>query len=290
MVLEISCKIYWIMVSFWWKSPSWLAYILYTYFLNLWPSYHEHRSSEARYKTKFEINWPQILSLLQFSKINLAEGLKTGFVNFNSHDEIKGWKKISGQVDNHIFQLEPLHKGIQWSDLYPEWIDEDRKFEVPNCPLFPMPNVRNELKLKLVVVKVPCNDHLDSARDIIRLQVQLAAAHVASSTRATHVLLLDSCQPLPNLFTCDSLVMKQENAWLFEVDHAKIRKRLTLPIGSCELAVTMTESMTCKYLCIHNILVTRGFRYFPMLKERAYLCPSFAWTFLTISLWRRGWI
>ena len=238
-------------------------------------SFTEQHSLDARYKTKFEINWHQISSLLQSSRITWAEGLKTGLVNFNSREEIKEWSKFSGQVDYSIFPFDHLDNEIQWVDLYPEWIDEDGKFEVPKCPILPMPNVRNKLKLNLVVVKVPCNDHVSSSRDVVRLQVQLAAAHVALHTEATYVLILDLCRPLPNLFPCDGLVGKRESAWLFEVDHLKLRKKLRLPVGSCELAVPMVErNCKCIYICV-CVYTTRGLKHFPVLKEKAHFPACF---------------
>lgn len=202
-------------------------------------SFTESAHSKERYITHISINWLEVSSLLGSLKVNNVEGLKTGLVNFNKHEEIQEWKKFSGQINSVLYPFEHVPEDLQWTDLYPEWIDEEELFEVPKCPHFPMPYVRHGISLDLVVVKVPCHHHASSSRDVARLQVELAAAHVASSTQAAHVLLLDSCQPLPNLFTCSDLVSKRDNAWLFKVDFAKLRKKLALPVGSCELAVPL---------------------------------------------------
>lgn len=202
-------------------------------------SFTESAHSKERYITQISINWSEVSSLLGSLKVNKVEGLKTGLVNFNKHEEIQEWKEFSGQTNSVLYPFEHVPEDVQWTDLYPEWIDEEELFEVPKCPHFPMPHVRHGISLDLVVVKVPCHHHASSSRDVARLQVELAAAHVASSTQAAHVLLLDSCQPLPNLFTCSDLVSKRDNAWLFKVDFAKLRKKLALPVGSCELAVPL---------------------------------------------------
>eukprot|EP00250_Pteridium_aquilinum_P008533 c18022_g1_i1 orf=1101-2972(-) len=202
-------------------------------------SFTESAQSKERYNTHISIKWSEVASLLGSVKANDAEGLKTGLVNFNKHEEVQEWKEFVGQKQSVLFPFEHVHEDLQWADLYPEWIDEEEENEVPKCPYLPLPFVKHGTRLDLVVVKLPC--HGSWSRDVARLQVELASAHVASSTQATHVLVLDSCRPLPNLLTCGDLVGKAANAWLFKVDLRKLRKKLSLPVGSCELAVPLED-------------------------------------------------
>ncbi|KAI5065845.1 hypothetical protein GOP47_0018469 [Adiantum capillus-veneris] len=202
-------------------------------------SFTESINSKERYNTQIPITWAEIASLLGSLKVNNAEELKVGLVNFNKREEVKEWEEFVGQRHSFLFPFEHMHEDVQWADLYPEWIDEEEQDGVPKCPYMPMPNVKQGTRLDLVVVKVPCRGSW--SRDVARLQVELAGAHVALYTDASHLLVLDSCTPLPNLFGCSNLVVKAANAWLFKMDLPMLKKKLALPVGSCELAVPLED-------------------------------------------------
>lgn len=202
-------------------------------------SFTESTQSKERYNTQIPVKWTEVASLLELLKVKSTEVLKIGLVNFNEREEFQEWEEFVGERRSILFPFEHVHEDVQWADLYPEWIDEEEQNEVPRCPLVPMPRVKRGTRLDLVVVKVPCRGSW--SRDVARLQVELASAHVASYTEATHVLVLDSCRPLPNLFSCGDIVAKAANAWLVKVDLPTLRKKLALPVGSCELAVPLED-------------------------------------------------
>jgi hypothetical protein len=200
------------------------------------------------------MNWPQVRSILDSLKIDGAQSLKIGLLNFNSHDEIREWVELTGQEDYTVFLFEHVHESVRWEDLYPEWIDEEEVYEIPKCPFLPMPHiVRHGILLDLIVVKIPSSSsNMLWSRDVARLHVQLSAAHVATSSQAKHVLAIDSYRPLPNLFRCAEIKSKGENAWLFELDLEILRKRLSLPFGSCELSVPSESKGMCMPLDVNR--------------------------------------
>lgn len=238
---------------------------------NFRTSFTESARSKERYYAQFSINWSEISSLLGSVSANRAGGLKLGLVNIDQPSEIQEWQAFAGENKVRQFGLEHVPERLQWTDLFPEWIDEEQVFEVPKCPYFPMPFVRKGTKLDLVVAKLPCSHHW--SRDVVRLQVQLAAGVVASSTETAHVLVLSTCRPLPNLFTCGELLAERPNAWLFKVDLVKLRKKLALPVGSCELAVPLER----KPLPIFNKESAKREAYATILHSAAlYVCGAIA--------------
>lgn len=77
-----------------------------------------------------------------------------------------------------------------------------------------------------------------------RLQVLLSAASVASQTGGDgkgkqRVLLRSACRPALNLFPCAELVSSEGEWWLYAVDVERMRERLALPVGSCELSLSV---------------------------------------------------
>lgn len=123
--------------------------------------------------------------------------------------------------------------------LYPEWIDEEQEDEVPSCPNIPRLQVPRK-RLDLIVVKLPCRDEGNWSRDVARLHLQLAAAELAASAKGyypVHLLFVTKCFPIPNLFTCKELVVREGNSWLYTPNLDVLRQKLQLPVGSCELAL-----------------------------------------------------
>ena len=185
---------------------------------------------------------PQGASLLE--RIRLGKRPSIGLLNIN-REEASGWQDFAhGRMPTH-FPVGKMNESLQWSDLYPEWIDEEELYESPVCPPLPMPCVRKGIKLDLVVAKAPCHKNLElgGERDVKRLQILLSAASIASQTghKAMNVLILSECRPLVNLFPCMELLEHQGNAWLYDVNLVKMRKRLVLPVGSCELSLSLFD-------------------------------------------------
>ncbi|KAL2631304.1 hypothetical protein R1flu_015990 [Riccia fluitans] len=165
--------------------------------------------------------------------------LKIGLVNVGREEQGK-WKlftQVWGKL--YLFPFRSVTSlGLTWNDLYPEWIDEEEISEIPKCPHLPLPSVSRGISLDVVITKVPgaCSSK-ESRRDIRRLQLMLAGATVASQTQTILVMIVSKCRPPVNLFTCDELLEVKDDVWLYQVDSRKLRKRLAVPVGSCELAL-----------------------------------------------------
>ncbi|KAL3680617.1 hypothetical protein R1sor_023573 [Riccia sorocarpa] len=171
--------------------------------------------------------------------------LRIGLVNVGDEDERK-WAmltKESGRV--YVFPFVPVSTfSLTWTDFYPGWIDEEAAFTStgPKCPCMPLPSIDDGTKLDVVIAKAPGNcSEPEWRRDLSRLQIMLATATVASQTQSPAVAIISKCRPPLNLFTCDELLEVQDDLWLFQVDFDRLRKRLAVPVGACELALTHNE-------------------------------------------------
>ena len=73
------------------------------------------------------------------------------------------------------------------------------------------------------------------------LQMLLGAANVAVQTGngSIYVLVLSECRPIVNLFTCVELLEHRDQGWLFKVDIEKMKKRISVPVGSCQLSAPL---------------------------------------------------
>lgn len=69
----------------------------------------------------------------------------------------------------------------------------------------------------------------------------LGAAKVAVQTGngSIYVLVLSECRPIVNLFTCGELFEHRDQGWLFKVDIELMKKRILLPVGSCQLSAPL---------------------------------------------------
>jgi len=155
-----------------------------------------------------------------------------------AQEEASRWQEYAHGIPPVHFPLARVNQSLEWSDFFPEWIDEEEQYGLqPECPPLPVPCVNNQ-KLDLVVTRVPCGD--DGERNVQRLQLLLAAASVASQTgdEWMHVLVRSECRPALNLFPCEELRKREGPWWLYRVDIVKMRRRLALPVGSCELSLS----------------------------------------------------
>lgn len=77
-------------------------------------------------------------------------------------------------------------------------------------------------------------------------QILLGAATLAVATgkESVLVLIISECRPLVNLFKCGELREHQDQGWLYEVNVEELRKRISLPIGSCQLSVLLNDTGT----------------------------------------------
>ncbi|KAL0449798.1 UNVERIFIED_CONTAM: UDP-glucuronate:xylan alpha-glucuronosyltransferase 1 [Sesamum latifolium] len=195
--------------------------------------------SDPRYISDLDISWEEILTALnQLPDDDKIQ--RVGLLNFNKN-EIHKWQHFIPDANHTILHLDYADKNLMWESLYPEWIDEVQENEVPSCPSLPNPEVPRE-RLDLIAVKLPCQKEGNWSRDIARLHLQIAAANLAASCKGiypVHVLFVTSCFPVPNLFTCKDLVAREGKTWLYKPNLTALREKLSLPIGSCELALPL---------------------------------------------------
>ncbi|KAG5389794.1 hypothetical protein BRARA_H01273 [Brassica rapa] len=175
----------------------------------------------------------------------LTRGLgktKIGMVNMEEAD-LTQWKRY-GET-NHI-HFDRVSKLFTWHDLFPEWIDEEEDHEVPTCPEIPMPDLERLEKFDLIVVKLPCKYPEEGwRREALRLQVNLVAANLVAKkgktdwTWKSKVLFWSKCQPMIEIFRCDDLEKREGNWWLYRPEVVRLQQKVSLPIGSCNLALPL---------------------------------------------------
>ncbi|XP_021898645.1 putative UDP-glucuronate:xylan alpha-glucuronosyltransferase 3 [Carica papaya] len=200
----------------------------------------ETATADPRYLSTLDVSWNQISSLVE-SLIDTNNYQGIGLLNFND-SEIDKWKQFIPDAEHVVLHLDHVPNSITWESLYPEWIDEEEEFEVPTCPSLPWIQTPGKPRIDLIAVKLPCNRSGKWSRDVARLHLQLAAARLAASSKGLHpvqVVLVTDCFPIPNLFTCKELVVRKGNAWLYKPDLNRLRQKVHLPVGSCELAVPL---------------------------------------------------
>ncbi|KAL0333544.1 UNVERIFIED_CONTAM: putative UDP-glucuronate:xylan alpha-glucuronosyltransferase 4 [Sesamum angustifolium] len=134
------------------------------------------------------------------------ENINIGFVNMDGTtitDEVHTRGKMVK------VRFNPVDEGIEWSDLFPEWIDEN---STSNCPELPMPKFEDYGKLDVVVARVPCTG--DSG----------------------------SCGPVWEIFRCDDLLWHGGNSWIYKPELRRVKQKVFMPVGSCQLAPPFAQS------------------------------------------------
>ncbi|CAO2167089.1 unnamed protein product [Urochloa humidicola] len=187
--------------------------------------------------SEWDIQWESVARSLNDTGSGIV---RVGLLNFDS-SEVARWRSTLPDADVRAVSLAPAADAVTWDALYPGWVDEEGNRS--SCPSLPDPDLPLH-DYDLVAVKLPCRRERWS-RDVRRLHLQLSAAKLAlhggstSTTKAGMVLILSEpkCLPLPNLFPCKHLLSRHAHAWLYRPDAAYLRHRLSLPVGSCQLAV-----------------------------------------------------
>ncbi|KAM7276405.1 hypothetical protein ACFE04_018271 [Oxalis oulophora] len=197
--------------------------------------------SDPRYVSELETNWDDVMKGIEkLSEQHYYTGI--GLLNFNK-SEINQWTRVTPDAMHFILQLDNAAQNITWDSLYPEWIDEEEETEVPICPSLPKIEVPRK-RLELIAVKLPCRNEGNWSRDVARLHLQIAAANLAASFKGNypvHLLFVTNCFPIPNLFTCKELVLREGNVWLYKPNLDVLNGKLQLPVGSCELALPLRD-------------------------------------------------
>lgn len=205
---------------------------------------HADRRSRPRGNgTKIEA--PRFMKeMLMGSSVTAPGGKKRriGMINMDE-DDVGEWGLFGETVPIQFDRVSDL---FEWKDLFPEWIDEEEESDVPLCPEIPMPEFKDDRDgdFDLVVVKVPCR-HPEEGwnRDVARLQMHLVAANVAAGKRRRRrrltVAVLSQCRPMMEIFRCDDLVTREGDWWVYEPDLERLKQKVSLPVGSCRLALPL---------------------------------------------------
>lgn len=200
----------------------------------------ERLGIDQSYASVVDINWDEVSSAIE--KLTDKDEYKgIGLLNFNDQ-EIDQWKQLLPDAEHIMLIMEYASINVTWETLYPEWLDEEEEFEVPTCPTLPKVHFLGKPRLDLIAVKLPCNKSKKWWTDVARFHLQLEAARLAATAKGyhpVHILLITECFPTPNLFTCKELIAREGNVWLYESNLNKLREKLQLPVGSCELAVPL---------------------------------------------------
>ncbi|KAG0569641.1 hypothetical protein KC19_6G104300 [Ceratodon purpureus] len=186
------------------------------------------------------VKQPQGVSVLE--SIGLGQKPRIGLLNIDREEALR-WQQYAHGRPPLSFPLARVNQSLGWSDFYPEWIDEEEIFGTPECPFMPFPCVHPGTELDLVIARIPCQNSIESGgeRNVERLQLLLSAANIATQAgnEAMHVLIVSECRPPLNIFPCGELLEHRESLWLYRVNLANMRSRLALPVGSCELSLSI---------------------------------------------------
>lgn len=81
--------------------------------------------------------------------------------------EAQEWQEYAhGRITPVQFPFAPVNESLEWSDFYPEWIDEEKLFRSPECPPLPLPRVHQTTsELDLVIARVPCQESVGDQRN-----------------------------------------------------------------------------------------------------------------------------
>ncbi|KAG8374025.1 hypothetical protein BUALT_Bualt11G0088000 [Buddleja alternifolia] len=174
------------------------------------------------------------------------ENINIGIVNM---DETKTISEVHANAKTVKVHFDRVQAGIQWSDLFPTWIDENSPKKT--CPELPMPKFEEYKDLDVVVARVPCNECEESGlRDVFRLQLNLVVANLlVRSGRKGHgvnrpifAVFIGCCMPMWEIFRCDDLLWHGGNSRVYKPDLGRIKQKVLMPVGTCQLAPPFAQS------------------------------------------------
>ncbi|MCD7458751.1 hypothetical protein HAX54_039052 [Datura stramonium] len=178
-------------------------------------------------------------------EIIMGRGMKIGMVNMEGED-VTEWR-VHGQIITVQFQK--VSELLEWNDLFPGQVDEELE-EMDGrqtCPEIPMPHFYSYSYIDILVVKLPCKYPQEGwRRDVFRLQVHLVAANLAVKRKKgkngkMKLIFLSKCRPMMEIFRCKEFKKREGDWWYYEPNMAKLAQKVSLPIGSCKLALSLRE-------------------------------------------------
>ncbi|XP_047323520.1 putative UDP-glucuronate:xylan alpha-glucuronosyltransferase 5 [Impatiens glandulifera] len=167
-------------------------------------------------------------------------------------DEADKLRLLTQTVD---VQFDRVNEKIVWKDLFPEWINEDETFKTSSCPEIPL-SIVNLTGLDVVIARVPCgggggSDVEDGAevKDVFRLQLNLIVADLMvrngwqdqkQRRKDVYAVFVGSCGggggAMWEIFRCEDLLWHEGDVWVYKPDLWRLKEKLTMPVGSCQLA------------------------------------------------------
>lgn len=173
-----------------------------------------------------------------------SRGMKIGVINMEDED-LSEWATHGETIHVSFEHVSDLFK---WKDLFPEWIDEEEEIDGPSCPEIPMPDFDKYANMDIIVAKLPCKFPEEGwGREVLKLQVHLIAANLAVKkgkrdwNRKTKMVFLSKCRPMLELFSCNELVKQEGEWWLYEPEMTRLELKVSLPVGSCTLALPLWD-------------------------------------------------
>ncbi|XP_070048288.1 UDP-glucuronate:xylan alpha-glucuronosyltransferase 2-like isoform X2 [Nicotiana tomentosiformis] len=239
--------------------------------------YHENAASivvcssreckvSSEIKMKAELKNPVVNDTRKMIKHELPSFLDTmekgsnskiGMVNMED-ENTSDWSK-----HGHIIipvEFEKVSDLFEWKDLFPPWIDEEEEVVVPKCPKIPMPIFDNYSNMDMIVAKLPCKYPEEGwGRDVFRVQVHLVVANLVVKrgkkglNGKTKVVFLSKCRPMVELFRCDDLIKQEGDWWYYQLDVVRLEQKVSLPIGSCNLALPFWGKEMSEVYDVSNI-------------------------------------
>ncbi|KAJ4962390.1 hypothetical protein NE237_022329 [Protea cynaroides] len=202
-------------------------------------------------------------------EMGMTRGMKIGMVNMDEED-MSEWENLGKLIAVHF---ERVSEYLEWNkDLFPEWIDEEEEIEGSSCPEIPMPDFMAYSEIDMVVAKLPCEYPKEGwARDAFRLQVHLIAANLAvKKGNRTKMVFLSPCRPMMELFRCDDMLMNEGDWWWYEPEVARLEHKLSLPIGSCKLALPIWKEGSIDEVYNESKIVEDSNKNVMMRRKEAY--------------------
>ncbi|KAJ7977979.1 Hexosyltransferase [Quillaja saponaria] len=180
--------------------------------------------------------------------------MKVGLVNFERSISSSKYFRVLQETEIVTVNCNRVDEKLTWNDIYPEWIDENKKWISPTCPEVPMPRLEDYRDLDVVFARIPCNENYGKGergiRDVFSLQVNLVVGNLVVESgwvkpdvdRTVYVVFVGSCGPMVEIFRCDDLLMHQGEYWVYKPELRRLKQKMLMPVGSCQLAPNYAET------------------------------------------------
>lgn len=203
-----------------------------------------------RKTTTFQVTWtrrnlPEWFRLIE--EVIAGRRVKVGLINIDNGP----YRNLQTLAEIITIKLDPVPETLNWERFFPAKIDRKS-----SCPKIPIPDLEEYRDLDVVVAQMPCgstNNGKVGARDLRRLQVNLAVASLAVANGSTeegrfdrpvHVVFIGKCGPMVEIFRCDDLVRRAGDYWHYRPDQGRLLHKVLMPVGSCQLASSYSRPVS----------------------------------------------